>query len=299
MNAPKTALAHIFQRNLPYYLDNIRIKDWRAYFGIAFLGFGGRIGVCPLSYFIHDALKFTITIILYLAFTFSINNCFDVSCDIHQDLKLKKNPIAMGLVSFREGLAQSLSLAFIGIALAYSWFGVISFILYSMLVFLGGAYSAPPLRFKSIPLVDLISHGLFFGTLLYLYGVSVARIPSSQTMIFGASIFIYSIMLELRNHLDDFQADFISKTKTTVCWIGYANAIRLLHVLLLIHWAFLVMISFYVGYGYFVAALGILVAAQKLLLRSDRYLRITDLCTCAVYILGSAPNLPQFFLGGV
>jgi 4-hydroxybenzoate polyprenyltransferase len=74
-----------------------------------------------------------------------------------------------------------------------------------MLVFLGGAYSVPPLRFKSIPLVDIITHGLFFGTLLYLYGALVAGGPSAQTMIVGVSIFIYSITLELRNHLDDFQ----------------------------------------------------------------------------------------------
>lgn len=288
----------IFQRNLHYYFNNIRVADWSAYFGMAFLGFGGRIGISSLSYFVHDGLKFAITIVLYLAFTFSINNCFDVSCDLQQDQKLKKNPIATGLVGFREGLAQSLSLAFIGIALAYSWFGVVHFVLYSILVFLGGAYSAPPLRFKSIPLVDLVSHGLFFGALLYIYGASVAEILSAQTMIVGASIFIYSITLELRNHLHDFQADSISETRTTVCWIGYAKAKRLLHFLLLIHWALLAMISYSIGYGYLVIALGILVAAQKLLFKSERYLRLTDLCTCATYVLGSAPYLARFLLGG-
>lgn len=265
---------------------------------MAFLGFGGRIGVSSLSYFFIDGLKFAITIVLYLAFTFSINNCFDVSCDLQQDKKLKKNPIATGLVGFKEGLAQSLSLALIGIALAYSWFGFIHFILYSLLVFLGGAYSVPPLRFKSIPLVDLISHGLFFGALLYFYGASVAGSPSAQSMIMCTSLFIYSIILELRNHLDDFQADSISETRTTVCWIGYASAKRLLQVLLLIHWTFLVMISYAVGYGYLIIALGILVAAQKLLLRPDRHLRLTDLCTCAAYVLGAAPYLARFLLGG-
>jgi len=297
MISPRTALVRIFQRIFPYYFINIRITDWRAYFGMALLGFGGRIGASSLSFFVYDGPKFAITIALYLAFAFSINNCFDVSCDLQQDWKLRKNPIAMGLVSFREGLAQSLSLALIGIVLAYSWFGVIHLVLYSMLVFLGGAYSVPPLRFKSIPLADLITHGLFFGTLLYFYGASVAGSPTAQNMIVGASIFIYSITLELRNHLDDFQADSISETRTTVCWIGYESAKRLLYVLLLIHWTSLAIISYSVGYGYFIIALGILVAAQKLLFRSERYLRLTDLCTCAVYVLGSAPYLAQFLLG--
>jgi len=291
-------LVRIFQRNLPYYFNNIRVADWRAYFGMAFLGFVGRIGVSSLGYFVHNGLKFAITIALYLAFTFSINNCFDVSCDLQQYQKLKKNPIATGLVGFREGLAQSLSLALIGIALVYSWFGVIHLVLYSMLIFLGGAYSAPPLRFKSIPLVDLISHGLFFGALLYLYGALFAGSPSAQTVIVSASIFIYSITLELRNHLDDFQVDSISDTMTTVCWIGYESAKRLLYALLLIHWTLLAMISYSSGYGCLVIALGILVAAQKLLCRSDRYLRLTDLCTCLAYVLGSVPYLARFLLGG-
>ena len=296
--SPRTALVRIFQRIFPHYFINIRITDWRAYFGMALLGFGGRIGASPLNFFVHDGLKFAITVALYLAFAFSINNCYDVSCDLQQDQKLRKNPIAMGLVSFREGLAQSLSLALIGIVLAYTWFGVFHLFLYSMLIFLGGAYSVPPLRFKSIPLVDLITHGLFFGTILYFYGASVAGSPSAQTIMMGASIFIYSITLELRNHLDDFQADFLSDTRTTVCWTGYAGAKRLLYVLLLIHWTSLAIISYSVGYGNFVIALGILVAVQELLFRSDRYLRLTDICTCATYVLGSAPSLVRFLLGG-
>jgi 4-hydroxybenzoate polyprenyltransferase len=288
----------IFNRDLPYYFNNLRVTDWRAYFGMALLGFGGRIGVSSLSYFLNDGLKFAITIILYLAFTFSINNCFDVSCDLQQDKKLKKNPIATGLIGFKEGLAQSLSLALLGMVMAYSWFGFIHFVIYSMLVFLGGAYSTPPLRFKSIPLVDLISHGLFFGALLYFYGASVAGSPSTQTMIMCASIFIFSITLELRNHLEDFQADAISETRTTVCWIGYARAKKLLQVLLLIHWALLVIIAYSVGYGCIVIALGILVTIQKPLIGPDRRLRLTDFCTCVIYVLGSAPYLTGFLLGG-
>jgi 4-hydroxybenzoate polyprenyltransferase len=293
-----TALVRTLHRDLPHYFNNLRVTDWRAYLGMALLGFGGRIGASSLSYFLNDGLKFTITIVLYLAFTFSINNCFDVSCDLQHDKKLKKNPIAMGMVGFKEGLAQSLSLALLGMALAYLWFGFIHFVLYSMLVLLGGAYSVPPLRFKSIPLADLISHGLFFGALLYFYGASVAGGPSTQTMIMCVSIFIYSITLELRNHLDDFQADAISETRTTVCWIGYASAKKLLQVLLSLHWALLAMISYYVGYGYLVIALGILVAAQRLPIGPDRRLRLTDLCTCVAYVLFSAPYLTGFLLGG-
>jgi 4-hydroxybenzoate polyprenyltransferase len=293
-----TAPLRALHLNLSYYFDNIRVADWRAYVGMAFLGFGGRIGASSLGYFVHVGLEFAITIALYLAFTFSINNCFDVGSDIHQGQKLRKNPIAAGLVGFRGGLAQSLSLALIGLALTYAWFGIDHLVLYSMLVFLAGAYSAPPLRFKSIPLADLISHGLFFGTLLYLYGASVAGGQAALAITVGASVFIYSITLELRNHLDDYQADSISETKTTVCWMGRASARRLLHVLLLTHWAFLAMIARSAGYSYLVIVLGIAVAAQEALLRSDRYLRLTDLCTCAAYVLCSAPYLTRFLLGG-
>lgn len=284
-----------FQRSLPYYY-NLRVGDWAAYFGMAFLGFGGRIGSTPLSYFINDGLKFAITIALYLAFTFSINNYFDVSSDL-QGPKMEKNPIALGRLGFREGLAQSISLAIVGLSLAYLWFGGIHFILYSILVFLGGAYSAPPLRFKSRPLADIISHGLFGGVLLYLYGASITGYFTTLTIIVGTSLFIHSITLELQNHLDDFQADFITGTKTTACWIGYTNVKKLLRFLLYSHWGLLAGILFAVDYRYLII-FSIAFGAHKILLKPDRYLQFTSLSTCAVYLLGSAPFLAKALLGG-
>ncbi|MBS7643892.1 UbiA family prenyltransferase [Candidatus Bathyarchaeota archaeon] len=118
--------------------------------------------------------KLFISIALYLASTLSINNCFDTKSDVTQSEKLKKNPDTAGLVDFKEGLALSLSTGFIELALTYVWFNEAVFFLYVLLISLGMAYSIPPLRLKSVPIIDLISHGLFFGWLLFLFGLLVA-----------------------------------------------------------------------------------------------------------------------------
>lgn len=90
-----------------------------------------------------------------------------------------------------------------------------------MMVLLSGAYSAPLLRLKSIPIMDLLSHSLFFGALLYLFGFSSAGNINFQAIFLAASTSLYSIILEMRNHLEDYEADFISKTITTVRRLGY------------------------------------------------------------------------------
>jgi len=295
MTISEVSMKHITQFLFSCY-RNVRVQDWRAYVGIAFLGFIQNLNG-SLSSLVNVFLKFMITIILYLAFTFSINNCFDVGCDIHNNEKLKKNSVADGSISFKVGLIFSLSIAFIGLASVYLCFKIDQVILYSLLVFLGGAYSAPPIRFKSIPLIDLLSHGLFFGILLYFYGASITGRLNTQSTFLGISIFLYSIILEMRNHLKDFKADVTSGTKTTVCWLGYVKAEKILEMLLIIHCLFLIVISAYIDYIHATVVLGIIIAiilSRLLQLDFSHFLKLIDFGTCIAYIVLSI-NTSQIF----
>ena len=276
-----------------YYFHNIRVFDWRAYIGIAILGFVRNVEAASLNILIYRILRFTATIIFYLAFTFSINNCFDTKCDIHKEAKIKKNPIAAGHITFREGLVLSLCMAFTGLVLSYLWFSKNCFLIYLMMLLLGGAYSVPPLRLKSVPLMDLLSHSLFFGGLLYLYGLLSNGGINLQEASLVVSVSLYSIILELRNHLDDYEADLNSETKTTVCYIGYGGSRRLLRSLIIIHYILLTAISYPSGNlsASLILISAILSASKLLSLRFKHLLRLTDIYTCIMYLLISSPMI--------
>jgi len=276
-----------------HYFCNIRVFDWRAYIGIALLGFVRNVEIASFNTIIYRTLRFTVTIIFYLAFTFSINNCFDIKCDAHKGTKIKRNPIAAGHITFREGLILSLCMAFTGLVLSYLWFDENCFLVYFMMLLLGGAYSAPPLRLKSVPLMDLLSHSLFFGALLYLYGLLSNGGINLQAASLAASVSLYSIILELRNHLEDYEADLNSETKTTVCYIGYDRSRRLLRSLITVHYIFLTAISYPSGNlsSSLILASAILAASKLLSLRFKHLLRLTDLYTCITYLLISSPMI--------
>jgi len=283
------------------YLYNIRVLDWRAYIGIALLGFIRNMDTASFNWLVYRIFKFTVTIILYLAFTFSINNCFDIKCDIQETRKLKKNPIAAGHISPKEGLILSLCTAFTGLVLSYLWLDKHCFLIYFLMILLSGAYSVPPLRLKSVPLMDLLSHSLFFGALLYLYGPLSAGNINFQVLLLAASISLYSVILELRNHLEDYKADLDSKTRTTVCWIGYARSRRLLRNLLFVHCIFLTAICWLIGNLYLslILAFTILAASRFLRLEFRHLLRMIDLYTCVMYILlSSLPPINLLLIWG-
>lgn len=283
-----------------HYFYNIRVFDWRAYIGIALLGFVRSVEAASFNMLIYRALRFMVTIIFYLAFTFSINNCFDIKCDVHKEAKIRRNPIAAGHLTFREGLILSLCMAFTGLVLSYLWFDEDCFLIYLMMLLLGGAYSAPPLRLKSVPLMDLLSHSLFFGALLYLYGLLSNGGINLQEASLAASVSLYSIILELRNHLEDYQADLNSKTRTTVCYMGYGRSIRLLRSLIIVHYILLTAISYPSGNlsSSLILASAILATSKLFNLRSNHLVRVTDLYTCVMYLLISSPMIsPLLDLG--
>jgi len=279
-------VSNSFASRLVSYYRNSRILEWRAYIGMAMLGFISSSGfitiLAPLEVF-----KFMLTTAFYLAFSFSINNSFDARSDALQKEKAEKNPVAMGRIGFKEGILFSSCLALTGLSLTYFWFRS-GFSIYLLLIILSLAYSAPPFRFKSMPLMDLISHGLFFGAFLYFYGVSASSGATFQTVLISISIFIYSVILELRNHLDDFQVDLSSGTRTTVCWLGYEKSLTVLKVLLIFHWLCISAVSVFIYPGMIILTLFFTVLftlAGLSRMRFNRYLRLADICTCILYVL--------------
>ena len=211
------------------YLRMLRIRDWLGYFLIAILGY---VIFTELDTYILETILFCGLISLYLGFSFSINNCFDIKEDL-MEMK-KNNPIAMGELNQMEGIIFSLSLALIGIFLALLR-GLNVFLFYSILVFLSFSYSSPPFRLKSKPLLDLISHGLFFGSLLFLFpSVFFFKEISFLNVLIATSIFHFSMILELRNGIEDYEGDRKAGLRTTACTLGLSKSKEITYFLSLL-----------------------------------------------------------------
>ncbi len=208
------------------YLHQLRIRNWLGYFLIATFGFVISGGY---THSFMEIIVFYLMIFLYLGFSFSINNCFDVEEDKLN--RSKKNPVASGELDFRNALLFSALLSVSGVILA-TFFGLKVFLFYIILTLLSFFYSSPPLRFKSRFLLDIISHGLFFGSLLFFlpFVVFHSEITFLHYLL-AFSIFYLSVILELRNHIEDYESDKKAGLKTTACILGLKNAKRLTKIL--------------------------------------------------------------------
>ena len=212
--------------NLEFYFKLLRIKDWRGYFLIGTLGFVISKG---FLFPIRDIIIFYALSFLLLAFGFSINDCFDTKEDrLDKD---KKNPIALKKISLRNGLIFSILLAVLGLALS-TVFGMKVFLFCLVSILIGFFYSSPPLRMKSRPWFDLVSHGLFAGALLFLIPVLIfSKELTKFHYLIALSIFYFSVILELRNHIEDYEIDKEAGLNTTVVFLGREKSEKLLRYL--------------------------------------------------------------------
>lgn len=204
------------------FLKYYRMKDWRAYFTLGVFGFFIAQGfLFPLL----DIALFLIIITLFLAFGFSVNNFFDVKED-----KEKGETINL-LIQNKKNFLFSISPGILSLFLS-TLFGAKVFLFALVAILISFFYSAPPLRMKSRPFLDLISHGLFAGALIFLFPLLIF---SPKLTLFHYlivfSIFYLSVMLEMRNHLEDYQSDLRAGLQTTVCFLGYKNSANFLKYL--------------------------------------------------------------------
>jgi len=228
-------MSAVTKTRLVGHYQNFRVIDWRTYIAMALFGYIIAGGLAMI--FDFQILFLVLTTSLYLAFAFSVNNCFDLKEDIESGKT--NNPIAVGVIGFREALVISLSTAVLGGAISYIYFGGIPSVIFTLLLILAFAYSAPPLRLKAHPPFDTLSHGLFFGSLLFLYGFAILRDPSPVILFIALSIFVYSITIELKNHIKDYESDLAAGTITTACWLGIDRTRQLFGVLLSLHFLIL------------------------------------------------------------
>lgn len=228
------------------YLCLLRIRNWLGYFLIATLGFLFSKG---FIYTPSEIFIFYLLIFLYLGFSFSINDCFDIEEDKFN--KLKRNLIVEGKLKFKNALIFSFSLIILGIILSLT-LGFKAFLFYILISFISFSYSSPPLRLKSRFLMDLISHGLFFGAFLFLFPFFIFDQLILFYYLIALSLFCFSIIQELRNHIEDYESDKKAGLKTTVCVLGLEKSKKLVDLLIILLSIILFSIFFFVQINFFI-----------------------------------------------
>lgn len=212
--------------NFKIYAKLLRLMDARGYILLSFFGFLLAKGF--LFPFGDEAIFWLISLSL-LGFGFSINDCFDQKEDKID--KTKQNPIVSEEIGFRKALSFSFFLAALGLILSAKY-GPSIFLLCLIGVLLTFFYSCPPLRLKSRPPFDLITHGLFAGAFILLLPILFFRVSLNSfyyLIIFSA--FYFSIILELRNEYEDYEIDKTAGLKTAAHILGYQNSGKLLRFL--------------------------------------------------------------------
>ena len=215
-------------------IKNTRLLDGRAYIGIGLLGILISFRNNPD---VIKALMFALSLVLYVAYAFAINNCFYSDTDALNPQKRNKNLIASGELSFRAGIISSFTLILAGMLISL-FSNRDAFIVYAIMTALATFYSAPP-RLKARPIVDVLSHGLFFGTMPFIYGAYFDGSITLYEGLIGLALFSYSMAMELRNHLEDYESDLKANLKTTPIVIGKRTSEKLVLIFSLLSLAIL------------------------------------------------------------
>ena len=186
--------------------------------------------VASLPLIIHRAIQGE-TAVLVLAigvgywFAFVLNDFFDAPFDALDQQKARRNFFVQVPVSGWVMVLFSMALL-AGIGGAYAQFGLWGWLFWAISCFIAWAYSAPPLRLKMRPGLDLITHTLFVQTFPYV--VSLVLIQAGWSLLDWMLLIILSLAsltAQLEQQVRDFVVDLRSGSTFTT-WVGRERVVR-------------------------------------------------------------------------
>ncbi len=196
---------------------------------------GVALVVCALALVTHDAvtgttliLMFTVGLAYWLGYT--INDYFDAPFDA----KDRKGAHRNFFVAHRVPKGWAVAAYVVAVALVLSGFarfGLIGIVIFGVCVAAMWAYSAPPVRLKSRPGLDLVWHALFVQTFPYV--LCVILIDATWTMLDYVLISINvfaSLSGQLAQQVRDFDVDS-STDRTFATTVGLRAARMTLQIL--------------------------------------------------------------------
>jgi 4-hydroxybenzoate polyprenyltransferase len=212
---------------LKQYLKVARVESWLGW--ILCFWFGSFFSCLPPP---------GRTIVVFFAFLFATASIFILNqyVDREEDRLniLKSNlPLASGKIAPRAALVLSLSLI-VSCLLLVSIVAVSLTALFLLYLAFWTAYSFPPFRLKSVPIVDFVTSGIGAGFLPFLIGVSTSSQPNvSISLILTSAI---PLMLahssgHILQALGDYEADRENGVQTIVVKYGRKKSIVIMGLL--------------------------------------------------------------------
>ena len=236
------AKSNTYLQDFWFLLKNCRFHLIAPYINAFVVSFGFLSASDLTDFFsIDTTLVFLFSSILTGAI-YSLNNTYDVESDKKQLQTAKdfgrwnlstKNQVALGNISKRMALSFSAFLFCLSTLYFYVKGGALPAFFATIIFIWGWAYSAPPLKLKNRFLLDLLLHGLFWGSFLFLMGFSVKRVADLNiVMSHLVLIFFSSLLWQFHNFFEDYYADKEAGNMTFVVRLGLKKSFYL-YVLLL------------------------------------------------------------------
>lgn len=191
--------------------------------------------IASVALLLHNAINLQ-TIILMLVFTagywlgFALNDYFDAPFDSQDASKAARNFfVRYHLKAWQIALLILLVSAIAVLVFApFGWKGAL---IVALALFIMWAYSAPPLRLKSRPLLDLLTHALFVQTFPYfacLVLIGATWQPVDFAILF--ILFLSSLAAQLEQQARDFEVDSKTDSNFTTRF-GKPLTLRLLGII--------------------------------------------------------------------
>lgn len=168
--------------------------------------------IATLPLLIHEAIRWE-TAVLALAigvgywFAFALNDYYDAPFDALDQQKAARNFFVQLPLSGWKLLLFSVGLLGL-IGFAYAQFGWQGWLFWGLSCFIAWAYSAPPLRLKTRPGLDLLTHALFVQTFPYV--VCLVLIQANWGLldwVLLSILFLASLTAQLEQQARDFAVD--------------------------------------------------------------------------------------------
>jgi 4-hydroxybenzoate polyprenyltransferase len=211
------------------------VVNWSA---LSFMGFILGMSSLDLSSYVLPFSVFVVTIFCILSFTFGINNYYDIDSDRKNPRRKNINAMASGKIPKQTGLIINLIFFIIPLVISIL-FKLEVFLLCVVFLFWMWAYSAPPLRLKGRPVVDIIWH-FFAFVLLIIWGSFIAGSVGIINWLVAISLGIFSCIDQVDNHISDYSFDKNTGTTTYAVWVGLDTAKTTLKMIIILHTIFLI-----------------------------------------------------------
>jgi 4-hydroxybenzoate polyprenyltransferase len=215
--------------------------------------------ISPADLFTFKALVVFAANLCLTAYGYMYNDLEDAVDDYHDLEKRRRNPVASGEITRGQSYAANLALLGVGLALL-AYVGVMTLALGLVFAVVGFFYSWRPLRLKSIPVWDVVSHVLFLGVQQLLITFVAFRPLDWLVVPFLMIVVPFSLMNEIMHELLDFEVDKETEVSNTVQMYGGFDVRRLLVVLSLLVVGGAAMIVYSLSAEHRVVGLGISLA---------------------------------------